>query len=380
MKKKIQNGVSILVMLILLFTVIPMGVMAENQVVNNDSQTVNATTVPNCTYRTHVENIGWQDWKSNGTMSGTSGQGLRLEGIEIKLNNQGYDLNVEYSTHIQNIGWQDFKSNGVMSGTSGQGLRLEAIKINLTGNDAELFDIYYRVHAQNVGWLDWASNGAESGTAGYGYRLEGIEIKIVPKGNPAPGATANPFKENIEAPYSPILQEYRTAEANGFSSEVLKSLPDVNKELYLSSYKTKLYYIVEDISGDSSPELVIAMYNPKYHNSVHPNDFQIYDVYRLNNGTTERIFDIYTMGYRAIYTICENQIIRCYGSGGISAHADTFYKLNENTTATVQTVKYEKPYYILNDAKNLNRTITKDAADKIINSYIPRSDLQWIEL
>lgn len=378
MKKSIQNGVSILFILMLLFAAIPMGVMAEEQMVSTDTQSV--TTDVNCSYRTHVENIGWQDWKTNGAMSGTSGQGLRLEGIEIKLVNQGNDLGVEYSTHIQNIGWQDFKSNGVMSGTSGQGLRLEAIKINLTGNDSDQFDIYYRVHAQNVGWLDWAKNGAESGTAGYGYRLEGIEIKILSKGAPAPGATANPYKENIEAPYSPILQEYRIAEANGFSGDVLNRLPDVNKELNLSSYKSKLYYIVEDISGDSSPELVIAMYNPKYNNSVHPNDFQIYDVYRLNNGAPERIFDINSMGYRAIYTICENQMIRCYGSGGINAHEDTFYKLDGNNTTIAQKITYEKPYYLLNDAKNLNHTLTKAEADKIINSYIPRGDLPWIKL
>lgn len=77
---------SILVTLILLFAVIPVSVMAEDQIVANYSQTsTNATTVANCTYRTHVENIGWQDWKTNGKMSGTSGQGLRLEGIEVKL-------------------------------------------------------------------------------------------------------------------------------------------------------------------------------------------------------------------------------------------------------------------------------------------------------
>lgn len=345
------------------------------------------TTEKSISYQTHVQDVGWQDWKTNGTMSGTSGRSLRLEGIKIKLNNYE-NLGVQYQTHIQNIGWEaetnrGWKSNGDMSGTQGLSYRLEAIQIKLTGTDADKYDIYYHVHAQNVGWMGWAKNGESAGTAGYGYRLEGIEIKVVPKGDPAPSDNvtyADPFKENIEAPYSQIMQEYRTAEANGFSIDVIKSLPDVNKELNSSSFKTNLYYIVEDISGDSSPELVIAMYNPKYNNSVHPNDFQIYDVYRLNNGTPERVFDIYTMGYRAIYTICENQIIRCYGSGGVSAHADTFYKLNGDTTTTVQAVTYEKPYYILNDAKNLNHTITKDEADKIINSYVPKNDIKWIKL
>ncbi|MBI4857363.1 MAG: bacterial Ig-like domain-containing protein [Acetobacterium woodii] len=149
-----------------------------------------------CIYRTHVQNVGWQVWKSNGLMSGTSGESLRLEGIEIKVDSSDYDLGVEYSTHVQNYGWQDFRSNGIMSGTSGEGMRLEAIKIRLTGADSDQFDVYYRVHAQNVGWMDWAKNGAEAGTAGFGYRLEGIEIKVLPKGSVAPGPTAKPFIEN----------------------------------------------------------------------------------------------------------------------------------------------------------------------------------------
>lgn len=144
-----------------------------------------------CTYQTHVQNVGWQDWKNNGDMSGTSGKGLRLEGIRIKTNTS--ELGLSYATHVQNIGWQDPVAAGVMSGTSGLGLRLEAIRINLTGAKATQYDIYYRVHAQNVGWLDWAVNGADSGTAGFGYRLEGIEIKVLPKGSAAPGNTTKPF-------------------------------------------------------------------------------------------------------------------------------------------------------------------------------------------
>ncbi|URN85585.1 lectin like domain-containing protein [Acetobacterium wieringae] len=153
-------------------------------------------TFANCLYRTHVQDQGWQNWQSNGGVSGTSGESLRLEGIEIKMDTRGYDLGIEYATHVQNQGWQELKSNGVMSGTEGQSLRLEAIKIQLTGADATQFDVYYRVHAQNVGWMDWANNGGEAGTAGFGYRLEAIEIQVLPKGSPAPGLTGQPFLEN----------------------------------------------------------------------------------------------------------------------------------------------------------------------------------------
>ncbi len=148
---------------------------------------------PSCNYRTHVQNIGWQAWKSGGATSGTSGQSLRLEAIEITVNDQGADLGVEYQTHVQNIGWQEFKYDGQTSGTAGQSLRLEAIRISLTGSDAALFDVYYRVHAQNLGWLGWAKNGDSAGSAGFGYRLEAIEIVVVPHGAAAPGSTLRPF-------------------------------------------------------------------------------------------------------------------------------------------------------------------------------------------
>ncbi|AFA49121.1 S8 family serine peptidase [Acetobacterium woodii] len=147
-------------------------------------------------YRTHVQNEGWQNVVADGTVSGTVGQSLRLEAIEINTDAPAYDLGVKYKTHVQNIGWQDYAINGALSGTSGQSLRLEAIKIELTGNDAKLFDVYYQVHAQNVGWMGWTKNGEPSGTAGFGYRLEGIRIQILPKGSQAPGSIENAYLEN----------------------------------------------------------------------------------------------------------------------------------------------------------------------------------------
>lgn len=135
----------------------------------------------NCYYHTHIQNIGWQDTRKNGELSGTSGLGLRLEAIQIKVDAPGYDLGIEYVTHVQNFGWLEWANNGGASGTSGYGYRLEAIMIRLTGSDADLFDVYYRTHVQNMGWLNWANNGEKSGTAGYGYRLEGIEIIVSPK-------------------------------------------------------------------------------------------------------------------------------------------------------------------------------------------------------
>ena len=37
------------------------------------------------TYRTHAQDIGWQNWVENGQMAGTTGQSKRLEAVEVKL-------------------------------------------------------------------------------------------------------------------------------------------------------------------------------------------------------------------------------------------------------------------------------------------------------
>ena len=163
------------------------------QVTSNTNPSVAGEANVNIAYRTHVQSFGWQGWKYNGVMSGTSGKAKRLEGINIKLTNKPYSGSIVYTTHVQSIGWQGNENNpntwfrdGAMAGTSAQAKRLEAIRIALTGEMAEHYDVYYRVHAQTYGWLGWAKNGEAAGTAGLSKRLEGIQIVLVPKGGAAP--------------------------------------------------------------------------------------------------------------------------------------------------------------------------------------------------
>ena len=153
----------------------------------NTDETVIGATTSNVSYKTHVQTYGWQGWKYNGDISGTSGESKRPEGINIKLTNQQYPGGITYRTHVQKYGWQSWVSNGKMAGTSGESKRLESIQIYLTGEMANHYDLYYRVHAQTFGWLGWVKNGEPSGTAGYSKRLEAIQIVLVAKGQGAPG-------------------------------------------------------------------------------------------------------------------------------------------------------------------------------------------------
>ena len=206
MKKNFLKWISLQLIMLLMVcfaasTALAEGTEQKTTLAQGNPEEITASANPvTCSYQTHIQDVGWQEWKSNGLSSGTSGESKRLEGIRIELDSQGYDLNVAYQTHIQNIGWEaevgrGWKSSGDMSGTEGWSYRLEGIQIKLTGSDSGKFDIYYRVHAQNFGWLGWARNGQSAGTAGYGYRLEAIQIKVVSRGSAAPGSTVQPFKD-----------------------------------------------------------------------------------------------------------------------------------------------------------------------------------------
>lgn len=149
------------------------------------------------TYSTHVQNIGNTSWVSGGNVTGTTGRSLRVEGININLNQDSAHAlsgTIMYRTHVQDIGWTDWKTLGQYSGTSGRAKRVEAIEIKLTGQLATFYDIYYSAHIQDYGWLGWASNGQASGSTGISYRMEALRINLVRKGNSAPGNTSDYYK------------------------------------------------------------------------------------------------------------------------------------------------------------------------------------------
>ncbi|MGO3605743.1 MAG: trypsin-like serine protease [Pseudolactococcus laudensis] len=132
-------------------------------------------------YRSHVQNIGWQGWVNDTGTTGTTGQSKRLEAINLNLSDSSYSGNIEYRTHVQDIGWQTWQKNGAMAGTTGQSKRLEALEIRLTGDLAKNYNIRYRSHVQSIGWQAWKSNGQMTGTTGQSLRLEAIQIQLVKK-------------------------------------------------------------------------------------------------------------------------------------------------------------------------------------------------------
>lgn len=121
-------------------------------------------------YRSHIQQQGWQNWKINGQISGTTGQGKRLEAIQIDA-----PFEVRAKAHIQEKGWVDYGviNKNTIIGTTGQSKRLECLC--LKGK------FRYRVHIQNSGWSAWtnADGICTLGTVGQKLRIEAIQIELI---------------------------------------------------------------------------------------------------------------------------------------------------------------------------------------------------------
>lgn len=187
----------------------------------------NVKNVTGVIYRTHVEEIGWQNYVKNEETAGTEGRCLRLEALDIKLQNlEG--IKIKYKVHVESIGWQDWKTNGEMAGTEGKALRLEAMRIQLEAT--EEYSIMYRVHVQDIGWQDWRTDGEIAGTEGKALRLEAMQIKIIPK--------IKKGTMNIDSPSSGTT--YYSPESVKVSGWKMSNVANTKIKVYLDEQSTPL--------------------------------------------------------------------------------------------------------------------------------------------
>ncbi|MFA4995816.1 MAG: hypothetical protein WC536_01585 [Patescibacteria group bacterium] len=126
-------------------------------------------------YRTHVQNIGWTDWKGNGETSGTTGLGLRVEAIQMALVGNP-SLGFEFRAHIQNRGWSEWMSNSGIIGTTGLDLRIEAIEARITNSND--YNVYYQTHVEEHGWMEATHDANMAGTTGQNLRIEAIKMEV----------------------------------------------------------------------------------------------------------------------------------------------------------------------------------------------------------
>ena len=127
-------------------------------------------------YRVHQEKAGWLPHVEDGQTAGITGKALRMEAIKIDCKMSG--VKIKAKAHIQKKGTVDYGyiTSDTVIGTTGEKLRLEGLELEAEGLPAGM-QLYLRYHIQTEGWSDWIT-GAMAGTAGLGKRMEAIQIKI----------------------------------------------------------------------------------------------------------------------------------------------------------------------------------------------------------
>lgn len=87
--------------------------------------------------KAHVQNVGWKRYDSikhgNSVVIGTTGEGLRIEAliIEVAKRPAGDTRKLWFRVHQQNYGWKGWTQEGFCSGTDGESIRLEAVQIEI---------------------------------------------------------------------------------------------------------------------------------------------------------------------------------------------------------------------------------------------------------
>ncbi|PKM74559.1 MAG: hypothetical protein CVU92_05885, partial [Firmicutes bacterium HGW-Firmicutes-17] len=211
------------------------------------------TTLPVLS-RGHIQDLGDYpadgSWVASPNRIGTVGQSKRIEGFELKPDNDlPADIELRYNVHVQNIGWlydendpTTWAKNGDYAGTRAKSLRIEAIKIVLldaTGNKATSYHIRYQGHVQDVGDLPadsqkWLADGDQLGTVGSSLRLEALKLEIVKDASTVTDLSA----------YSALLKQ-----TDGLSESDYTKASWVNLQTVLTNHVVTDKNTAEEVAG-----------------------------------------------------------------------------------------------------------------------------------
>lgn len=131
-------------------------------------------------YQGHVQNIGDCEVVRDGQVCGTTGYGLRLEGLYVDTR-KFPEMKINAYAHIQDIGDVEYKDikQDTLIGTTGKSKRMEALHFEVEEyGTAKGKVLKFRVHEQNKGWSSWATEGAFRGSTGEGRRIEAVQIVL----------------------------------------------------------------------------------------------------------------------------------------------------------------------------------------------------------
>lgn len=190
------------------------------------------------------------------------------------------------------------------------------------------------------------------------------------------GNAADAASDNV---YDEVLKTYRNAQTNNYFNGDPDSCGDINMELWYSADRTsKLQYALIDLANDGKPELIIAKPD-----STYSTGYIIYDMWGQSNGKAVRLFDLTSMGYRSIYTVCENGAIKNAGSSGAGSNSYEVYTIAKNSAKPVIKESYQQEgtsYTKYEGTSDKGTKITSEEFDNAINICKDMKNINWVNV
>lgn len=161
----------------------------------NDKATLTRFKKGGVIYAANCSDIQWQEDVRDGQTAGMTVDPKRMEAFRVELGDAiPYAGGIQYRSYLEKNGWEsDYKKDGEISGTTGQYVQIEGVQIQLYGEVSQYYDVYYRVNSQDFGWLGWAKNGESAGTVNGSYRMQAIEIQLFEKGDTSAPVTEGSY-------------------------------------------------------------------------------------------------------------------------------------------------------------------------------------------
>lgn len=123
------------------------------------------------------------------------GKNGQITNIRMTLNN--VPGAISYGVYVNNGGYLPWMGDGEAAGGTEDSTYIEAIQVQITGEAANLYNVYYRGVSAGAGQHGWATSEELMGTIGRGDHLTNIEVYLVPKENGAPGSYEGRFYSNF---------------------------------------------------------------------------------------------------------------------------------------------------------------------------------------
>lgn len=185
-------------------------------------------------------------------------------------------------------------------------------------------------------------------------------------------ATESSTRNAIISQYQDVLQKYSTGTQNGQVNIDYMSQNHLNFD-YACYGDYNLHYALVDLANDGVPELFIS--------DTFNGDWLSIDSYAIANGQRQNFL---MSGYRTHYTIMQNGVVECYGSGGAFNGIRSYHSVaaNSATPYMFRFIEHDgflgpMKYYTGTSDFNVKTQISEYQANAIRAQYKRDYSMRW---